>query len=188
MGVALVGNVMSSTEQAMIFLAYFAAAIAAVGLMFSRITILKGLLFTGRMIHEKVRALNESVAAWTTGKIDEINSRSVIFFTRGDGPANLRRAIEYVLANEHTNNLIVVHVYQDEATIPAQLADQLRTLDEIFPEIRIDFVAVQGKFGPELIDRLSGRLDVPKNYMFIGCPGDHFPHNLGDLGGVRLIV
>jgi hypothetical protein len=39
-----------------------------------------------------------------------------------------------------------------------------------------------------LIERLSRRLGVPKNYMFIGCPGDRFPHNIADLGGVRLIL
>ena len=35
---------------------------------------------------------------------------------------------------------------------------------------------------------LSRRLDVPKNYMFIGTPSDHFPHSIDDLGGVRLIL
>jgi hypothetical protein len=29
---------------------------------------------------------------------------------------------------------------------------------------------------------------VPKNYMFIGAPGQDFPHNLSELGGVRLII
>ncbi|HMR76359.1 MAG TPA: hypothetical protein PKD61_14650, partial [Polyangiaceae bacterium] len=183
-----VGNIIKPTEQALIFLIYLAVAITVVGIMFLRVRILQALLYMGRAIHDKVREINEGVDAWTTGKITEINSQAMVFFTRGDGPANLRRAIEYVLDNEHTNTLIVVHVYQDEARIPAQLSDQLKTLDEIFPEIRIDFIAVQGSFGPELIDKLSGRLDVPKNYMFIGCPGDGFPHNLADLGGVRLIV
>jgi hypothetical protein len=35
---------------------------------------------------------------------------------------------------------------------------------------------------------LSERLAVPKNYMFIGTPGDEFPHRIEDLGGVRLIL
>jgi amino acid transporter len=186
--VGLVGNVIKSSEQAWIFLIYFAATVTVVGLMFLRVKILQALLYMGRSIHEKVRQMNERVAGWTTGKIDVINSQAIIFFTRGDGPANLRRAIEYVLDNEHTRTLMVVHVYDDETSIPPKLADQLRTLDEIFPEIRIDFIAVKGKFGPELIGKLSQRLNVPRNYMFIGCPGDRFPHNLADLGGVRLIV
>ena len=39
-----------------------------------------------------------------------------------------------------------------------------------------------------LIELLSLRFNVPRNYMFIGCPGNSFPHNIADLGGVRLIV
>lgn len=187
-GLGLLGNVMKSAKDVEIFLIYFTITAAAVGMMFSRVRILQALLYTGRAIHDKVRAANTLVAAWTTRKIEEINSQAVVFFTRGDGPANLRRAIEYVLANESTQNMKVVHVYSDEGDIPPKLADQLRALDEIFPEIRIDFIAVKGKFGPELIDKLSERLDVPRNYMFIGCPGDRFPHQIADLGGVRLIV
>jgi hypothetical protein len=185
---ALVGNIVKSLQEALIFLAYFAATVTAVGLMFMRVRILQALLYIGRAIHDKVRQMNEKVAGWTTHKIEEINSQAIIFFTRGDGPANLRRAIEYVLDNEHTRTLMVVHVFDDEAKIPPKLADQLRTLDEIFPEIRIDFIAVKGRFSPDLIGKLSQRLKVPRNYMFIGCPGDRFPHNLADLGGVRLIV
>ena len=66
--------------------------------------------------------------------------------------------------------------------------EQLKTLDALYPEIRIDFLAVKGRFCPDLVSQLSERLNVPRNYMFIGCPGDGFPHQLADLGGVRLIV
>jgi amino acid transporter len=184
----LVGNLMAKPGDAGIFLVYFAVAVGVVGVMFQRVRILWALLHIGHAVHEKVLALNTKIAAYTTRRIHEINSQAVVFFTRGDGPANLRRAIEYVLANEQTENLKVVHVYQDESTIPPRLAEQLLLLDKLFPEIRIDFIAVKGKFTPDTIDKLSARLNVPRNYMFIGCPGDGFPHNLADLGGVRLIV
>lgn len=36
--------------------------------------------------------------------------------------------------------------------------------------------------------RLSQRLSVPRNYMFIGTPGDRFPHRIEKLGGVRVIL
>ena len=72
--------------------------------------------------------------------------------------------------------------------IAPELAEQLETIDRIYPKIRIDLLLVKGKFGPELIDALSRRLGVPKNYMFIGTPGDSFPHNIAELGGVRLIM
>lgn len=184
----LSGNIIGKMEEARLFIIYFAIAMTMVTVMFARVTILKWLLYMGRAVHEKVAAINRRLSHWTLDKVNAINSQSVVFFTRGDSPANLRRAIEYVLHNEQTRNLKVVHVYQDEEQIPKKLAEQLHSLDEIFPEIRIDFLVVKGRFGPELIQKLSAHLDVPQNYMFIGCPGDRFPHNLADLGGVRLIV
>ena len=61
-------------------------------------------------------------------------------------------------------------------------------IDHLYPKLRIDFIAVKGIFGPEIIERLSQRLNVPKNYMFIATPGDRFPHRIEDLGGVRVIL
>jgi len=100
----------------------------------------------------------------------------------------LNRAVLYVLQNEQTNVLRVVHVFREEKDIPARLADDLKMLDSLYPELRIDFLAVRGKFGPDLIESLSRRIGVPKNQMFIGTPGDRFPHRIETLGGVRLII
>jgi hypothetical protein len=96
----------------------------------------------------------------------------------------------YVLEknNEQTSHLIVVHIYENESDIPAALAVHLSETDRLYPALRIDFVAVKGEFGPESIEALAQRFSVPKNYTFIGTPGDHFPHQLEALGGVRLIV
>jgi hypothetical protein len=49
-------------------------------------------------------------------------------------------------------------------------------------------VAVKGIFGPELVAAVSRRLRVPRNCMFIGTPGDRFPHRIEDLGGVRVVL
>lgn len=54
--------------------------------------------------------------------------------------------------------------------------------------MRIDLLLVKGAFTPELIERLSLELGIAKNYMFIGTPGNHFPHRIADLEGVRLIM
>ncbi len=69
-----------------------------------------------------------------------------------------------------------------------QLAEHLRVIDHLYPNLRIDFVAVKGRFGPELVEALARRFGVPKNYMFIGTPGDKFPHRIEDLGGVRVVL
>jgi hypothetical protein len=112
----------------------------------------------------------------------------VIYFSRGDDLNSLNRAARYVLKNELTTRMRVIHCYADQKDIPSTLADNLKTIDHIYPRIRIDLVLVKGVFGPELIERLSRRFGVPKNYMFIGTPGNHFPHSISDLGGVRVIM
>ena len=93
-----------------------------------------------------------------------------------------------MLDNEQTSRLKVVHVYGEEREIPPQLAEHLRVIDHLYPNLRIDFVAVKGRFGPELVEALARRFGVPKNYMFIGTPGDKFPHRIEDLGGVRVVL
>jgi hypothetical protein len=82
----------------------------------------------------------------------------------------------------------VVHVYEEEAGVPLHLAGHLKLIDRLYPQLRIDFVAVRGIFGPEIVEAISRRMGVPKNYMFIGTPGDRFPHRIEDLGGVRVVL
>jgi hypothetical protein len=156
--------------------------------MFLRIEILKLGLFVSRAIVERVKATNEWIRATVVRKIDEINSLTVAYFTKGDDVALLNRAALYVLKNEQTKLMKVVHVYDREEDIPTDLAEHLKTIDRLYPQLRIDFLAVKGEFCPELIESLSRRLGVPKNYMFIGTPGDRFPHRIEDFGGVRVIL
>ena len=94
----------------------------------------------------------------------------------------------YVRKNEQTKRLRVVNVYEKESDIPPQLARDLAFLDEVYPEIEIEFVTVRGTFSPELIERLSRDWRIPKNYMFIGSPSGRFPYRVSELGGVRLII
>ena len=184
----LAGNALLKPENVKIFSVYFVVTVMVVALMFMRIQILKGVLFISRAIVQKAQDANMWVSQRVMDKIEEINSQTVIFFTRGDNAANLNKAALYVMANEHTKLLKVVHVYQDEDEIPSNLTDDLAQIDRLYSKLQIDFLAVKGVFGPEFIERLSRKLGVPKNYMFIGCPGDRFPHNIAELGGVRLII
>jgi len=169
-------------ERVRVFSAYFAVSVAVVALTFLRGKIL-------RISLAVLKAAMEPINRTLRKKIEEVNHQRVVFFTRGDDRINLNRAALYVLQNEQTRHLKVVHVYQDlDHLDQARLADHLKTIDELYPELRIDFVLIQGTFGPELIERLSRRMKVPKNYMFIGTPGNRFPHNIAELGGVRLII
>ncbi len=186
--VGLAGNIIMDPLNVEIFASYFLAVAAVVAIMFLRLSILRVVLSVVRAIADTVQHLNDRIRDRVLSEINVINGSQMLYFTRGDDPATLNRAVQYVLQNEQTNRLKVVHVYEPDQSMPPQLAEHLRTLDRLYPELRIDFVAVRGEFGPELIDALSRRLGVPKNQMFIGTPGEGFPHRVETLGGVRLIL
>jgi len=115
--VGLAGNVFMDSSNAMVFGAYFLAVWCVIALMFMRIQILKLVLLASREVVERVKLMNEWVRSRMLKKIDEINSSSVVYFTEGGKASNLNQAALYVLENEETNNLKIVHVYEDE-TIP----------------------------------------------------------------------
>lgn len=185
---ALVGNILLNPEYVRVFGIYFGVALLIVGVMLIRVQLLKLGLAASRAIIERFRRINRRVSRWIIGQIDRINQQSVVFFTKGDSLETLNKAALYVLRNEQTKRLHVIHCFEQEEDIPSDLADQLKTIDRIYPDLRVDLILVKGSFGPLLINKLSKRLGVPRNYMFIGTPGDRFPHNIGDLGGVRLII
>ena len=118
----------------------------------------------------------------------ELRSQGVIFFTKGDDVASLNRAMLYVQDNEITNQFTVVHILDDMIEPPPRLVTDLKLLDEIYPDINIELVIRAGKFGPQLIKQLSREFAIPPNYMFVGTPGDNFPHRVSELGGVRVII
>ena len=182
----LIGNI--TLENLRIFGIYFGAVAGAVGLMFVRTYLLRLLLFVSRGVVEWATSMNDAIRRRVISKLRQITDVSIVYFTRGDDLATLNRAALYVLENEQTQQMKVVHVFEDETNIPGQLSEHLQMVDRMYPQLKIDFLAVKGEFGPELIERLSRRLRVPKNYMFIGTPGDHFPHRIEHLGGVRLIL
>ncbi|MEZ4318307.1 MAG: APC family permease [Myxococcota bacterium] len=184
----LVGNVLLDPHYVEVFGSYFVIAAAVIAVMFLRIEILRVLTFVVGSIADRANQINTGVRDWVRAVIEGINSQSMVYFAKGADPAELNRAALYVLQNEQTNRLTVVHVYQDEDAIPSALGEHLRQIDRIYPNLRIDFLAVKGEFGPALIDALSEHLHVPKNYMFLGTPGDRFPHRVEQLGGVRLIL
>ena len=64
----------------------------------------------------------------------------------------------------------------------------MKVLDRAYPDIAIEFVEIEGLFGPEIVQRLSTTWNIPANFMFIGSPGDKFPYRVAELGGVRLII
>jgi amino acid transporter len=185
---ALIGNALLNPAYLRVFIGYFVPALLIVGTMLGRIQILRGILFMIRAASEAITDRTKRAATAISDKIEQINSQRFVFFTRGDSIANLNEAMLYVRRNEHTNYIKVAIVYSDKKEIPARLKHDLEFLGEAYPEIDIEYVEVEGAFGPQLIEKLSKKWKIPSNFMFIGSPGDHFPYRLEELGGVRLII
>ena len=140
--IGLAGNLLMNPEYARVFGIYFGAVFAIVGIMFLRVQLLKLVLNVIRSIVANVRAISQKINQSIIESIGEINSRQVIYFSRGDNLEALNRAALYVLNNEVTNNLKVVHCFVKEEDIAANLADHLQTIDQMYPRIKIDLVLV----------------------------------------------
>ncbi len=184
----LVGNILMKPVYVRIFSIYFAVMATVVAVMFARVQLLRATMFIVNASVTRVLALGHALHEGTQRVLHRITDRTAVYFTRGDNLSELNRAALYVLTNEQIKRLIVVHVYEQEEDIPETLARHLAEIDRMYPELRVDFLAVKGEFSPETIDALSKRLGVPHNYMFISTPGDRFPHRIESLGGVRLIL
>jgi amino acid transporter len=184
----LIGNALIDIAYVWTFLQYFLPSMLLIMVMLGRISLLKAALSTVRSLTAGIVGPMTRITKAVREKIEEINAQQIVFFTRGDNIANLNNALLYVRQNEHTNRLKIVTVTNDHVQAPEELAQELKFLDQAYPEIDIEFVQLEGQFGPELIQELSDRWSIPKNLMFIGSPGGRLPYDLGELGGVRLII
>lgn len=184
----LVGNALLNPSYLRVFLVYFVPTVLVVGAMLGRIAILRMCLFFVRSVSEAISSYTSRASSSIRTHIERINAQQFVFFSRGDNVASLNQALLYVLRNEHTNNLKVVTVLEKGEELPERLRSDLEILDEAYPEMDVELVVKHGHFGPELIDELSREWGIPKNFMFIASPGDHFPYRLEELGGVRLII
>jgi hypothetical protein len=71
----------------------------------------------------------------------------------------------------------IVNINKDHENNDLLISD-LKVLDRAYPEIDIEFYRVRRCFGPEIIDELSIKWNIPKNFMFIGSPGDRFSYRV----------
>jgi hypothetical protein len=114
--------------------------------------------------------------------------KPMVFFTNNDDPQVLAAAMMYILANEQRRWVKFVRVYDTEDVLPRDLPPVYASLGEFFPQAQVDYVAVSGNFGPEMISQMSERLQIPVNFMFMSSFGGEFKHEVADMGGVRLIT
>jgi amino acid transporter len=184
----VIGNAVMNPPYLRVFIEYLVPTVLVVSVVLWRINLLRAGLFIVRQFSSWLAELTGGVSKAIRERIDRINDQQVVFFTRGDNAANLNSALLYVRRNENPKRVKIVIVANSPQEIPPRLEKDLRFLDDVYPDVEIEFVVVEGSFGPDLIRQLSKKWTIPTNLMFIGSPGERFPHRLADLGGVRLII
>ncbi len=186
--IALVGNAILNPVYLGVFLEYFIPTVGVVAIMLYRVSILKGLLHILKYVSDPLLKTVSNSSIALNKMIDKINAQEFVFFTKGDDVAVLNKVMRYVSDNEHTYNLKIVSVLPKGEEVSAEIKKDVEVLDRAYPKIKIDYIKLVGEFGPELIDTLSIDWKIPRNFMFIGSPGNKFPYKIADLGGVRLII
>lgn len=180
----MLGNVIIDYTNLLYFLQYFIPTVLLVVLMYLRIPILKTIL-------QMLNNLMTRFLLWRTTVIDHIiaiTEQQVILFTRGGNLNRLKTAFNYIVNNESSRSVVVVHLYNHpEQNEEGLIKDSLKPLGEIFPMLKVQLVVKKGKFGPEIIDAVSKEFNVPVNNIFIGAPEEKHTFSIQDLGGVRVI-
>ena len=185
---AFYGNALLNPSSLLVFFQYLLPALGFIVIMLNRGRIVRVLLYTLEYLYRPVRHFVVVSSHYLQKMLEKINSQEFVFFTKGDNVAVLNRVLQYVENNEKAGKLKIVTIMQPGQTCNEPLRKDLEVLDRAYPEVRIEYLEIEGQFGPELIEELSTRWGIPKNFMFIGSPGDRFPYQLSELGGVRLII
>jgi amino acid transporter len=184
---AFIGNINLNTHSFYTFIYYLIPAFLFVEIMLNRSFLIKFVIYSLEYFYNPLRKVVVLSNRYLHKMHLKISSQEFVFFTKGDNIAILNKVMQYVEGNETTKKLKIVNV-KKEGDSNALLIEDLKVLDRAYPEIHIEFIEIEGVFGPELITELSEKWNIPKNFMFIGSPGDRFSYRVSELGGVRLIM
>ncbi|KAG7375300.1 hypothetical protein PHYPSEUDO_001999 [Phytophthora pseudosyringae] len=198
----ILANAFSDMKALLYFFIYFAVFFLVVFLMLTRVSLLKGLLLISRKLLLYFRG-DKSVSSSTqqlsargqvfvgsvkiAKTIETIKNTPIVFFCKVTNLPKINEAVRYVMQNEHTYCLRLVHVCEPDAPVPREFEDVVNLFDHIYPSIKIDFVAVTGAFDPAMVQWLSKSMEVPTNMMLMGQPANENIHRVSALG-VRVIT
>ena len=182
--VGMVGNVIIDHKYLLYFMQYFIPTVLVVVLMYMRIPIYRTIL-------QLLNNVMVKFLVWRTIVIDRITAlteQRVVLFARGGDLRRLHVAFNYIVNNESSRSVVIFHLYPNPGqSDEEEIKHSLEALEEIFPKLKVKFVAREGKFGPEIIEAVSKEFGVPANNIFIGAPEEKHAFSIRDLGGVRVI-
>lgn len=176
--IAIIGNATLNPAYLGVFFEYFIPTFLVVMIMLNRISILRILLTIIKYIFEPIRGLVTNTNTSILKSIDRINSQEFVYYTKDDNVETLNKVMLYIKKNENTRKLKVVAVCAKGENLSPQFMSDIDVLDREYPAIKIEFIRLEGVFGPDLIYKLSRKWKIPVNFMFIASPGNHFPYKI----------
>ena len=102
--------------------------------------------------------------------------------------ANLNKVMAYVVENEFTNRLKIVTLLREGETYSQDLVNDIGCSTGPTRKSGSTSWPCRATSAPSSSTGSPHEWNVPKNFMFIGSPGDRFPYQISELGGVRLII
>ena len=186
--IAVYVNIELHPEFLVVFLQYFIPFMLALFLLLERKQILQYLLLVVNSFFNTIKRWAAVSRLHLSRHIRKLSEQEFVYFTKGDDISVLNRVMIYVQENEITTKLKIVTVLMEGQEVQPQFLSDFEVLDRAYPDINIEFVKLQGIFGPQLITDLCAEWKIPTNFMFISSPGDKFSHRISDLHGVRLII
>ena len=186
--VALYGNIRLNPGYLVVFLQYFIPAVVIIYLFLRRNEFLQYMLIVVNSFFDSMKNVSLFSKLHIKKAIRKLSAQEFVYFTKGDDISVLNKVMIYVQENEITRRLKIVTIVNKEQEVSEKFMVDFEVLDRAYPEIKIEFIQIEGTFGPTLIEKLSKEWKIPQNFMFISSPSDRFTHRLGDLGGVRLII
>lgn len=208
LALGVLANALADPASLGYFVLYFAAIGLVVVVMLERVWVLKAVLELTKRFVEWRRGLAsagpqsppplrspQSSQAEIIGSVaiakavEKIKRTPAVFFCKSPSLPRINAAIAYVLANEQTYCLRLVHVAPADAPpVPPEFADVVCLFDHIYPLLKIDFVAVTGAaFDSAMVHWLVDHLNVPTNLMFMRQPTTRATHAVAG-EGVRVIT
>ncbi|TMW57494.1 hypothetical protein Poli38472_003419 [Pythium oligandrum] len=190
--ICFIANALNDPNSFGYFLLYYVAIGSVAFIMLERVWMLKTVLEGTRRFHKwwnpPAPIQQEVIGSLIVAKrIEKIKRTPAIFFCKAPNLPKINEAISYVLKNEQTYCLRLVHVAQRDGHIPSEFEDIVCLFDHIYPGLKIDFVSIQGSFEPSMIAWIVEHLHVPTNMMFMRQPTTPEMHAVAGVG-VRVIT
>ncbi|WP_312175657.1 amino acid permease, partial [Chryseobacterium sp.] len=186
--IALYGNIKTKPQYLVTFLQYFIPSVLIILAMLMRKDIMHFVVDMLESVSRGYKKYTVTRQRFLNRKLKKLYEQNFVFFSKGDDIATLNKVMMYLHENEVTNKMKIVTVLEKEQNPDPKFLADFEVLDRAYPDVDMEYITLVGRFTPELVEELSQKWGIPKNFMFISSPGDRFSYRVDELGGVRLVL